>query len=523
MEKSSPGHRHMTGGAWTLGLLALGILMRLPFVSHVLYHWDSINYALALEEYSIAMHQPQPPGYILYVLLTRAVNWFVGNPQWTFVGINVVCSTVAALALYYLGRAMFNPHVGMAACLLLLFSPLFWFYSEIALPNVIDGLIVTLIAWLLYEVSQGKDRYILPASTVLGIAGGFRQQTLVFMAPLAVYAMRKTKFWQMALAAGWAGVLFLGSFVPMVRLTGGLQQYRATVSGLSASFFTETSVFMGGGSSGLVRNVVKLSSFTLYSLSLAVVPLGIWMIWKVKKVPTILKDETVWFLALWILPSLAFYTLIHMGGHGLVFAFLPAVVLIAAKALVDLVDIVREPWRKRSFFGFLGIILIVDIVLFTAVSNHPIAGADLKIVNWQTIKENDRYFDVRFDLIKDTFDPAHTVIFAGTWRHAQYYMPEYYVLSMPTGLSGYSSTPTRWSAVHGGELGVITDKDWTAFLPDQVRHIVFFDEPSSQVLSAMSEERLRELSAQGEYLYYVQLEEDEVLDHTDGQLKITGE
>ncbi len=522
MRRTLPEHRKVTNWPWVLGLVALGILTRLPFVSHILYHWDSINYALALREYNIALHQPQPPGYILYVLLTRIVDWFVGNPQWTFVGLNVVCSTLAVVVLYYLGRTMFSQRVGVAASLLLLFSPLFWFYSEIALPNVIDGLAVTLIAWLLYEVSQGRKRYILPAATTLGIVGGFRQQTLVFMAPLAIYAMRKTKLWQMALAAGWVGILFLGSFVPMVWLSGGIQEYRRAVSGLSMSFFTDTSILMGGGWSGLLGNVVKWSSFTLYSLSLATVPLVIWMVWKVKRIPTILKDERSWFLALWILPSLLFYTLIHMGGHGLIFTFLPAVILIAAKGFVDLLDASGGRRWQWLFVGLLGVILFVDFVLFAAMSNRPITGTDFKIVNWQTIKENDRYFGVRFDSIRDTFDPEHTVVFAGSWRHAQYYIPKYHVLSAPR-LSERASTFNRLYAAYDGEYWAVDDEDLSAFLPVQVRDIVFFDKPSSQILSAMSEERLRQFSAEGEDLYYIRLDENEVLRYIDGQLELVQE
>lgn len=521
MQQTLPEHRKVSGWPWALGLAALGVLTRLPFVSHILYHWDSINYAFALREYDIAMHQPQPPGYILYVLLTRIVDWFVGNPQWTFVGLNVVCSTLAVVALYYLGRTMFSQRVGVVASLYLLFSPLFWFYSEIALPHVIDGLAVTLIAWLFYEVSQGRDRYILPAATMLGIVGGFRQQTLVFMALLAIYAMRKTRLWQMALAAGWTGLLFLGSFVPMVYLSGGLQEYRQVVAGLSTSFFTETSILVGGGWSGLSGNVAKWGSFTLYSLNLAALPLAIWVVWRVRHVPTLLRDEKGWFLALWILPSLLFYTLIHMGGHGLIFTFLPAVILIAAKAFVDLFDAVGG--RQRLFAGWLGAILFVDLVLFAATSNHPIAGSDFKIVNWQTIKENDRYFRVRFDLIRDTFDPEHTVIFAGRWRYAQYYIPEYHVLSAPCELSERASASNRLHAAYEGEYWAVDGDDLRPFLPPQTRTAVFFDQPSLCILSAMSEECLRQLSAEGEGLYYIRLDENEVLSYTDGQFNMLRE
>ena len=49
------------------GLGLITILSRIPFRSRYLFSWDSANFALALEHYNVAFHQPQPPGYPLYV------------------------------------------------------------------------------------------------------------------------------------------------------------------------------------------------------------------------------------------------------------------------------------------------------------------------------------------------------------------------------------------------------------------------------------------------------------------------
>ncbi len=44
-------------------LFLLGLVSRLPFRSEILYHWDSVNFAYAIEEFNIAKEQPHPPGY----------------------------------------------------------------------------------------------------------------------------------------------------------------------------------------------------------------------------------------------------------------------------------------------------------------------------------------------------------------------------------------------------------------------------------------------------------------------------
>ena len=184
-----------------MGLLAISLLSRVPFRSQILYHWDSVNFAYAMREFSVAKEQPQPPGYIVYVWLCRLVDLLFGDPQTTMVWISIVASTLAVVALFYLGRSMFDCQTGLLAALFLATSPLFWFYGEIALPHSLDMLLVIVGIWWLYETMRGQPRYLYPAVVVMAIAGGVRQQTLVFLAPLILYALRRES-WKRLLVAG---------------------------------------------------------------------------------------------------------------------------------------------------------------------------------------------------------------------------------------------------------------------------------------------------------------------------------
>jgi hypothetical protein len=60
----------------SLSLFLLVIVTRVPFKSDLLYSMDSVNFALALDQYSIPVHQPHPPGYFLYVMLGRLLRPF---------------------------------------------------------------------------------------------------------------------------------------------------------------------------------------------------------------------------------------------------------------------------------------------------------------------------------------------------------------------------------------------------------------------------------------------------------------
>lgn len=502
--------KNRTDWLWALGLAALGLASRLPFVSHILYHWDSINFALAIQRYDIAHHQPQPPGYILYVLLARVINTLVSNPQWTLVGMSVMGGLLAGVILYLLGRDLFDRSVGAVSALFLLFCPLFWFYSEIAMPYIIDGLATIALAWLFNRAEQQK-RSFLPAAILLGVVGGFRQQTMVFMVPLAIFSMRKASFKQMTLAAGTAVVVFLGSFVPMVVMSGGWQAYRHAVSGLTGSFFTQTSILMGGGFKGLAHDVYAWGSSTAYAMGLVGLILIAWTIWKIRGLPSLLRDRRAWFLAMWILPSLAFYTFIHMGSHGLIFTFIPALFLISARASCDLVKAVQARWKATAWAAGMGIILLADLLMFVVLSNKPLAGMGLKIVNWATIRANDRFFSARFQLIQEHFDPGSSVVLSTSWRHLQYYLPQYYVLSSPCGPAELALETDDVVYAYNREYYTQPSGDLKDTLSASPQTIIFFDDTAECFLTGFSSARLQTLSLEGENVYYLRLDAGEIL------------
>src|SRR5215470_6783477 len=75
-----------------LGLAAATVLSRIPFRAHLLPTWDAVQFALALDHYDIAAHQPHPPGYILYVAAARLVRLVVGDPAQSLVWLSIAAS-----------------------------------------------------------------------------------------------------------------------------------------------------------------------------------------------------------------------------------------------------------------------------------------------------------------------------------------------------------------------------------------------------------------------------------------------
>src|SRR5438552_15620356 len=74
----------------TLGLLTS--LSRIPFRSQYLFSWDSANFALALDQYNVAFHQPQPPGYPLYVATAWLARLLVRDANTSYVALSIATS-----------------------------------------------------------------------------------------------------------------------------------------------------------------------------------------------------------------------------------------------------------------------------------------------------------------------------------------------------------------------------------------------------------------------------------------------
>ena len=65
-----------------LALALLWFLLRIPhFGARYSFDWDSSQYARGLAEFSVAKHQPHPPGYPLWVLSARWLAPLAGGPM----------------------------------------------------------------------------------------------------------------------------------------------------------------------------------------------------------------------------------------------------------------------------------------------------------------------------------------------------------------------------------------------------------------------------------------------------------
>jgi hypothetical protein len=418
---------------WGPVLLAIGLVSRLPFQSQFLYHWDSINFAFALDYFDISQGQPHVPGYLLYVLLGRGIAWITGDAQTGYVFLAILGSALAAVALYDLGQRMWNTRVGWIAALLLLSSPLYWFYGEVALPHALDALVVIVIATLSWRVWYGERHMALLLAFGLGLAGGFRPQTLVFLFPLALVACFRLPFrWKVG-AGMLLGGTVLAWLIPLFALSGGMANYFHVLSTYAEHFNKTTSIFEGAGWSGIIHNLDKLFRYTLWGWAFGIIPaiLGVWFLRRPLR--EVVRSWRFWFLLLWAAPGLGYYTLIHMGQQGLIFVYLPILMLVSARAATALID----HWRWGPTLTTVSI--VGNSLLFLLAPVYLLPGERLKVLSYATIQEQDALIQAQIEVVREAM-PEEAVLIAEAWRFPQYYLPEVPLIPYENIINGDATT-----------------------------------------------------------------------------------
>jgi hypothetical protein len=463
---------------WTaIGLFAITVLTRLPFISRYLYHFDSVNMAFGLRHFDVQAGAPQYPGYIVYILLGQLVNAFVHDEQATMVIISIISSGLAAAAIYFLGRDMFHPAAGILAAVFLISSPLVWFYGEIALPHTLDLFVITLALWLLYRIMQGEYRWLWLTAIFLALLGGIRQQDLLFLGPVILFALWSAGIRRIILFAIIGAGVSLAWFIPLVQSVGGLQNYMTGSSAYSQAFFSNTSILHGAGTAGLRRNLLsKLIPYTLYAWSLALLPAVLywgsqiprrWRMW--------LRNRKVWFAILATAPALAFYTFIHMGQQGLVFVFMPILFVLSGEGLRRLLP------RSTHLSAAAAVTALAGAGIFALAPSYPLGESGPKLLTYDTILQHDWQIDRQIRGVRSEFSPDSAVLLAANWRHTQYYLPEYPLARVETGARWEADegqlTDVEFDQISIGWLNGPVNQYWWVVVLDESLHAYFEQQP----------------------------------------------
>jgi len=443
-----------------VGLFLLGILTRVPFRSRFLYHWDSVNFALGMEHFDVYLHQPHPPGYFLYVMLGRLVYRLVGEANASLVWISVVAAGLAAALMFSLGRSLWNRQMGILAALLLLSSPLFWFHGEVALSYMVEAVFVVLVALLCCRHLTGSDDRIWLSAIVLGLAGGFRQNTMLFLLPLWAVTVYRFRWRKVIVAIGALALTCLAWLLPMMSLTGGVLRYWEALGAAGQNIAEEAPL---SDAQQFVVNGVRLAAFTGYALGIGVLPLalsvwcwtrdhlGQWRSW--------MRWPRLRLFFWWIMPSLLFFAFIHIRQPGHTFTFMPAVLLILSFVLLEGIPQAIRQWRHSERWGYAlaGLVILFNMGFFLIAPPFlfGIRRVTSTTPGWPTIRRRDISLDTRIKYIRTHFSPTTTALLSSgvDFRHPDYYLRDYFILRYD---SNSALTPVT--------------------LPDSIETVIFFGE-----------------------------------------------
>jgi Dolichyl-phosphate-mannose-protein mannosyltransferase len=489
-------HFARRGDLWMMsGLAALTLVSRWPYRARMLYNWDAVQFALALHEFDVAKHQPHPPGYLLYVALGRLLNMPLADPNLAYVTLAMVFSAATTVAVFCLARALYDRVTAAAAATLLAVSPLFWFYGSVGLTYAGEAFGASLVAAFAYGALRGHPRSLYVCAAALGLVGGIRQSVLVLLFPLcvacAVKGIRNLR--RLLGAAALMVAAVLSWFLPMLWLTGGLTAYLRASTQLYGSVMLPTSVL--GGSLDVT---LAQARYVLASVIVGLGPLALAAFALPLYVRRVGWHQAEWFLVAWVAPPAAFYTLVHFGQAGYVLTFLPALVILLSRVLVETITaaserLQRPDWRWALTATALVPLCVVSTGFFVSARpmprefNHRTGDAWIwrakdEAHDWimsrtaAALREHEAVIRTYVDIIRTVYDPSDTALLTEVgnprsypWlRHAMFYMPEYTIYQVQVG-----DLPFGFYAPQSAATMILT-RGSTITIPRRIHQLVWF-------------------------------------------------
>lgn len=495
------------------GLAAATLATRLPFRARLLPSWDAVQFALALTDYDVARHQPHPPGYILFVAAARGLGYLVGADALGALTLLAALASALTVGLVYrLAWRLYDRPTAILSALVLATSPLFWVHGAVPLSYAAEAALAAAVASLAWELREGRRSTLWASALVLGLAGGVRQSILIVLLPL----------W---LQAAWAGFRrwrpFLGALallagtvlawlVPMVWLTGGVQRYVEAGVELYGSTVRATTVLDPSGR--WQDNVVGVGEGLIAGLGLFL-PLVLWIAGRPLFRGWGRLGPRASLFALWVVPPLLVYALVHLGQPGYLLTVLPALAILAARGVVLAARGAPAPSRPlgigessgsgatRRSLRLAGVGAVAAGVLAAHAAFFVVAGpVDVRFpatdAPWPTrldarlralyrfslwantaggLREREDVIATYVSAVKTGFDPSDTILVTeqgnrrsyAWFRHVTYYLPGFrvYHLRLEDPVPRYLVTPEPGPGV--------TPDPRTLVLPASARRLVW--------------------------------------------------
>ncbi|MFX0137403.1 MAG: ArnT family glycosyltransferase, partial [Candidatus Hodarchaeota archaeon] len=349
-------------------LFLIGLVTRIPFATRMIYHSDSVRFALAMKHYDVAQMRPHAPGYILYIAISKLFDFFIHDARVSLVGVSILSSALTLFFLYFLACEMYGRSNGTISTLALLSSPLFWLNSVMPFTYALEGFFSLVFAYTCYRAITRQKNWLILSAIILGLATGVRQHIIFLFLPLWIYTLTKCSPKQILISFLALSLTCLTWFMPMTILSGGLKNYFSVVQTQFITFAGHPDRFLFQ----IKGRTIIFATFIVYSLGLGIIPM-LYYCGCFFRIPVIVQDIKPKFLLLWIGPSLIFFILVLIYNSGHIVFILPPLFIILAESVKaiaeDLTDGVRLVFKNNlgTFFNFLKLMASYRVILISLV------------------------------------------------------------------------------------------------------------------------------------------------------------
>ena len=356
---------------WVGAAIAVALLLSTVLRSDVALDIDVVGLRMALDHFDLLQHQPQPPGYLGYVLLLRWLRDFAGLQPFVTVGLAAQLASVLTVWFTFRAARAFAPQswrVASLAALLAATHPLVLYYAIDGQTHAAEGAAAAGLAWALgaYHANPGKGRaFVLGVCLALGFA--IRPTFVLFAAgPILLLVARRPV--HIALAALPA---ILGSGIVAlltVAAAGGLDTYRAATSALvTHTILRATSPLSPDADPRMILDNTR-SIFAW--LLLLLLPLIVAVVMRQRRA---LQGITPRLLLASSAPGVLFFLLTFCAEPGYLQPLLPLTCIVAASAIA-----LDNDSRSRLFAGALAatqaLVFLAGPSIAMGVTHWPTLG-----------------------------------------------------------------------------------------------------------------------------------------------------
>ena len=414
-------------------------ITRAPFRAERLTGWDPVNFALALDRWDLALHQPHPPGYLGYVVLARLARLVTDDPNGALILVGAAATTAAAIVLWRLAGAIgVSPAPRWAGTVAFLLSPLVWFYSSVAEVYTLEMLGALLVAAVCLRVRRGESP-LWPLALAFAACALVKPPTALMLLPLAAVAPAGRRLASLGTGAAAVASVLLGRAIGDPAMPAlFVEQFVDATAGTRPTGASDASFFRGLNRQA--RDV--LQGLLMIGVGAAVaLPYAAWRAMRPRATREPALDGA--WAAGWTAPMLAVFLFLHFPKPGYLLPLVPLAFLALMAGLAPL---------GRRGTGVLSGVAVAGAVQFLALGPLPasITGGDLRYADKTPLQKLATDLepvgfaaarmiagmDARVDHVRRAVDErcgAGGVILVSDggaidWRQAMYYLPAHHVV-----------------------------------------------------------------------------------------------